>query len=174
MRPDIKIYPRKQVCQMLNGYFDPEINHTWFLISIYTEPDEELIGYEAAQNRLKELGCEDTLSLRFWDITEEGLAGTSMVYHDVALFDEDQAQEIISFLDKTFSSVYKKLTYVVHCDAGVSRSGAVGVFICDYVDWHFQEKSNMYETLKEEHPHIHPNQHVLRTLKKVAGMLPEE
>jgi len=173
MCPNVKIYPRSIVEDILRGNVEVDFND-WFLISIYTNPDDELIIGPSNRKRLGDLGCLDYLSMRFWDITEEGLAGTSMVYPDVCLFDVEHAEQTISFIDKSLSSLYKKITYVVHCDAGISRSGAIGVFICDYLDWHFQEKSDMYEKLKEEHPHIHPNQHVLRILKKVAGMVPEE
>lgn len=67
---------------------------------------------------------------------------------------EEQAMELLDFIDE-----HKDKDYCyVHCAAGISRSGAVGAFICDYTesDW------NVFIT---DNPQIHPNITVLRALK---------
>lgn len=71
-------------------------------------------------------------------------------------FTIEQAEELYSFIKKQKG----KLLGVVHCSAGISRSGAIGTFLCDYfnVDW--------FE-FKKDNPHIHPNNHVLKLLKTV-------
>jgi predicted protein tyrosine phosphatase len=53
--------------------------------------------------------------------------------------------------------------FVLHCDAGVSRSGAVGTFIQRYLE--IEE-----EGFKKLNPYIHPNHFVLNILMEVSGM----
>lgn len=68
----------------------------------------------------------------------------------------EQAEEIVSFIEKH----KEKQKCFIHCSAGISRSGAVGTFIVDYMglDWF---------KFKIDNPHIHPNNYVLKTLKMV-------
>lgn len=78
-------------------------------------------------------------------------------YGTLKAFTMDQARELCDFIlnnkDKT--------NCIVHCAAGVSRSGAVGTFINDFF------KGDLYEFHKRN-PYIHPNAHVLRLLKNAA------
>jgi predicted protein tyrosine phosphatase len=53
-----------------------------------------------------------------------------------------------------------KISFIIHCSAGISRSGAVAQFINDYFD--FDE-----EKFKLNNPFIHPNPHVFSLLKNV-------
>ena len=54
---------------------------------------------------------------------------------------------------------------VVHCSAGISRSGAIGTFACDYcsMDYNVFIQNNIY---------IMANPYVLSVLRKGAGMIP--
>ena len=70
---------------------------------------------------------------------------------------EDQAMELLDFID-----LHKDKKYcMIHCAAGISRSGAVGTFICDYTDSNF----NLFI---QDNPQIHPNVLVLNLLKKAV------
>ena len=71
-------------------------------------------------------------------------------------FTKEQARELIEFIIKNAD----KPICIVHCAAGISRSGAVGRFINDFFggDDEFFRKTN---------PHIHPNSLVTRLLKEV-------
>lgn len=98
---------------------------------------------------------ENVLVLHFDDITndiEVPTLSTNEIKKIIA-FTEKQAGKIIDFLDKNKD---RKLA-IVHCAAGISRSGAVGQFINDY----FGED---YFKFKKNNPHIHPNPYVLRLL----------
>ena len=68
----------------------------------------------------------------------------------------EQARRIFEFIKKN-----KHRDFLVHCSAGISRSGAIGQFILDYLggDKEYFEKYN---------PHIHPNAHISRLLNKLA------
>lgn len=68
---------------------------------------------------------------------------------------EEQAIELYSFI----KTILDKELVIVHCTAGVSRSGAVATFINDLVrgDW---------ESFKRNNSSIQPNTHVYALLKK--------
>lgn len=72
---------------------------------------------------------------------------------------DEQADELLNFIDAQIAG--NKKTCVVHCEAGISRSGAVGTFICDYTesDWNEFIHTN---------PQIHPNIVILNKLKKAV------
>lgn len=53
-----------------------------------------------------------------------------------------------------------KKVFIVHCSAGISRSGAVGQFICDFFRCDRQEFLN-------DNPFIHPNGRVTRMLNNL-------
>lgn len=98
---------------------------------------------------------ENVLVLYFDDTTKDmevPILGTNEIKKVIA-FTKKQADKIIDFLDKNKD---KKLA-VIHCAAGVSRSGAVGQFINDYF-------GGDYFKFKQNNPHIHPNPHVSRLL----------
>lgn len=73
-------------------------------------------------------------------------------------FTEKQAKELFEFILKHGD----KESCIVHCAAGISRSGAVGTFVNDYF------KGDFFE-FKKINPRIHPNGLVLRLLKKAAA-----
>lgn len=72
-------------------------------------------------------------------------------------FSEEQAKKVFNFIkgnqDKDF---------IVHCSAGISRSGAVGAFINDYLD------SDRDFFQKQNADRIFPNAHVSILLNKLA------
>jgi predicted protein tyrosine phosphatase len=70
-------------------------------------------------------------------------------------FSENQAKLIIDFINSN-----KDKSFFVHCTAGISRSGAVGRFILDYLDG---DKDHF----KQMNPHISPNGHISRLLNNI-------
>lgn len=69
-------------------------------------------------------------------------------------FTKEQAQQLFYFVTKHKD----KENCVIHCEAGVSRSGAVGKFICDYL------RLDQLQFM-QQNPYINPNTHVLRLLR---------
>jgi predicted protein tyrosine phosphatase len=138
-----------------------EIEGSWAIISIYT--DHILLNLKSIET-LKTLGCEEYLSLRFADITKENYEKDKNFYDEknLIIFTIEHAQQIINFINKVNRND-KIQTLVVHCSAGVSRSGAVGFFACRYL--HTNEKE-FWKT----NPNIAPNSHILDVLHKVSGM----
>lgn len=89
--------------------------------------------------------CADVLTLYFDDIDRnvEGLA----------LFSEEQAEQIIRFIQKNRAEE----TLLIHCYGGESRSRAVGAFAMEMLGG---SSKKLFET-------GHPNMHVYNTLKAV-------
>ena len=72
-------------------------------------------------------GWKDILRLSFHDM--------DVVKKDYDLFNEDQAREVIAFIEKHVDAE----RIVVHCNMGVSRSAAVAMFISD------QQERNLFQ-----------------------------
>ena len=77
----------------------------------------------------------------------------------IVIFSDNDANNIIHFLDHITTSGVEDFTLLVHCAAGVSRSAAVGTFASDYMGLDYKEfmKLNRY---------LAPNSLVIRTLKR--------
>lgn len=101
----------------------------------------------------------NTLTLFFDDCDEYKkypvIGGSGEFYEQIPM-SEEQALEVIKFIEK----MDKNSNIYVHCTAGISRSGAVGAFICDYlgVGW---------DNFKMDNPQVIPNVHISSLLKKI-------
>jgi predicted protein tyrosine phosphatase len=76
----------------------------------------------------------DVLYLTFHDI--EGF-----IEERYKLFSEDDAQQIIDFVNKVADFV---TTLIVNCDAGISRSAGVAKFIAELYDLEFNHEYSLY------------------------------
>ena len=97
---------------------------------------------------------ENLLNLAFDDCEHDGQPSPTQPSGTKA-FSEEQAAKLFSFIKKHRD----KEECIVHCMAGISRSGAVGAFINGYCggDW---------EEFKRQNPQIIPNGRVERMLNK--------
>jgi predicted protein tyrosine phosphatase len=156
----VLVYPRIAIEKMVSSMSCySEIKGRWALISIYESKD--FLDFKEME-ALKKIGCESMQSFRFADVTgKENIENIMAVYHtkdvDDILLSREKAKEMVNFIDNVKDSVD---TLVAHCAAGVSRSGAVGVFACRYLG------------LDESHlrPIVLPNMHVLGLLTEVSGI----
>ena len=73
-----------------------------------------------------------------------------------SVFSERKAKRIYEFIKRNKN----KSLAVIHCGAGVSRSGAVGAFLFDM----YGHESMTWDEFQEKNPKIQPNMHVLRLL----------
>lgn len=100
---------------------------------------------------------EDTspkiLSLFFHDIEEERIPYIA--------FNEDHAESIAVFV-KYWHKRRIKYNLYVHCFAGISRSGAVGRVISEYI--------GINEEFEAAHKHIIPNCRIMRYLRPILGL----
>lgn len=128
-----------------NQFIDKVLPHIddWkdtFFISI-KQPDE------------KEALREDSENYRtywFYDVEEDFVTNS----HSYKAISEEQAKDMFEFIKKHSN----KNNFIVHCAAGVSRSGAVGSFVHEYF-------GGKYKELLKKHPNILPNGRVTRLLR---------
>lgn len=78
--------------------------------------------------------------------------------HVCKAFTPDQGILIIDFLESMKANGIDEL--IIHCHAGVSRSGAVGTFAREYLELDLKE-------FRELNPNIYPNAKVLRELNNI-------
>jgi predicted protein tyrosine phosphatase len=139
----------------------PYRNRPWFLVSIHSDPSEEFLVDHKRRALEEGVGMVDGLSICFWDITPKSMEDNR--YKDAILFDENHAKAIFEFIKK--ANEVEDAVLVAHCDAGISRSGAVGTFTVDYCQLDYKEfiSNNM---------RVMANDHVLKLLRKAADMTP--
>lgn len=65
-----------------------------------------------------------------------------------------QAQELVQFIKANKEST----VYMIHCTAGISRSGAVGLFINEYLE-------GDKEKFRKDNPYIQPSPYIYNLLK---------
>lgn len=99
---------------------------------------------------------KNALVLFFDDITTDLNWDNDLDFFGPVLFTEEQAKQIIEFIDQHKD----KDQFIIHCSAGISRSGAVGTFINDYLELD-------YKTFRQTNPQVQPNPFVLSTLKNL-------
>lgn len=105
-------------------------------------------------------GCRpNLLTLHVDDCTPQNVQEHADIYggcvNDYAIFTEGQADRVIRFYQ---SKANNRLPWLVHCWAGVSRSGAVGLFIA-----RLQGESD--KDFYDRNTKVLPNPHILRTLE---------
>lgn len=100
----------------------------------------------------------NVLTLKFDDVEESGKASPTNNSRTTQAFSKDQGLEVLDFLDRNRD----KKILIVHCAAGISRSGAVGQFALGYLDGN-------REGFKIRNSHIMPNARVLRILNNLVN-----
>lgn len=153
MIKDIFVVPRVYVEKIIQHKEKLPTDNYYYLISIYGD-DRRVVTAES-KKILETLNFKNFLSLEFWDITDKDYGPIKEKFPQAELFHVDQAKKIIQFLERIKHQ--EDGTLIVHCTAGISRSGAVGTFACDYFGLNYLE-------FKRNNPYILPNPYVLRLL----------
>lgn len=125
--------------------------------------------YAFQKNLEKITGCENCFAISIMDPEfKEPLYPDKDNYHTWWFYDVDeqignfkpiedwQAKEIYDFID----SNRNKDVCFVHCAAGVSRSGAVGLFINDLMEQDYRE-------FMKTNPNVQPNTLISSKLNKI-------
>ena len=136
---------------MARGLAEPPSNR-WYLISIYGSFYPYNIEFLTQKRRLtlrSKYFMEKGLSLCFDDMTPNDI---DKFRPELILFNKGHAKEIIDFAEEIHKDPNPAML-AIHCHAGISRSGAVGVFISNRFNIHFED------------PYIRPNEWVLRVLE---------
>jgi len=132
----------------MNNFKDLKIDENTVIISI-TDPGSKFISMDIL-NKFK-----DNLSIQFWDIEEQ--IGN---YKPISI---EQAKVIKDFVIKN-----KDNNFIVHCEAGMSRSAAVGLFIY-YIIEHNEDRYSFQTSPNpiKEHQRYHPNWAVFDVISKI-------
>jgi predicted protein tyrosine phosphatase len=126
------------------------------VISICSKKEDLLFTEEVK----KQLDC-DVLNLIFADLTATDYKIAPDLISKFPAFTKRKAQQTIKFLDNIKKKEIDLL--LIHCDAGVSRSAAVGIFACRYLGMDENE-------FRKEHHSIGPNSLVYDLLQQESGM----
>ena len=151
----VKIYvmPKVKFHDMINRNGIDDNNVDEFIHIAFICIDDTSGDYYA--NPLFKMNHHNVLNLKFDDV-EEDLQVSPTNKEMTKAFTKNQAEKIVNFLESNTNIN----TLIVHCAAGISRSGAVGQFALDYLHG---DKDNF----KLNNPHIWPNARVSRLLNEV-------
>lgn len=120
-----------------------------FFISINDSCGTDAVPYFEEKENVKVL---------FFDDIEEDLKLPTKISGQFVIakaFTEKQSVELFDFIEKHKD----KESCIVHCTAGISRSGAIGTFINDFYGGDTEE-------FKKQNPYVLPNGLVLMLLKR--------
>lgn len=137
----IKVVPRIFFLSMQGTDKEKEIFDTCNIISINTEGIEEVPFSKEFQGR------KNVLILYFDDIIQTDPQNCGRI------FSADNAKAISVFLKRADLNI----PLVVHCTAGISRSGAVGQVLNDFFNNFYEKNPNDYEAFTKTHGHLIPN-----------------
>lgn len=148
----IKCIPIQEIEYIIESKIKSDyINGNWVLISIDSfdsyiniTKDQEII--------LNNIDCKNILKLVFDDIVVEN--------YNCKLFSKEDAKLIIDFAKSLEDNIE---TIIIHCHAGICRSGAVALFLNSFLNLNFDE-------FKKENPYIYPNPFILNTLENISGI----
>lgn len=98
---------------------------------------------------------DNFLQVKVWDVEEDLYENDELKYKKP---DKGELKRIVDFVNKHSD----KKVFVVHCSAGISRSGAVATFIFDK----FRDKFDK-EQFRRENRFIQPNLYILNQLKLI-------
>ena len=116
----VRVYSRPQFCKLTP---DKDV----CVISIWT-PEVDAIEYDKFPITNYD-GWKDALKITFNDVTYQGLPHWKLFNHDLA-------KQIVAFVYK-----YPSSDFVIHCDAGMSRSVAVGCYLRDMIGYELELNS---------------------------------
>ena len=105
----------------------------WALISICSPREDGTPDTFLTDNTIRNLegkGLNSHLSLCFSDMSQKEFDELRPKFPYLRLFEWDHAGLVLGYLNMVQSDI-EEFDLVVHCDAGISRSGAVAQFVSD-------------------------------------------
>lgn len=90
--------------------------------------------------------------------SSDDTSGNASAEKDYVLFDRNTVREIADFVDDN----HKASTWIVHCSAGISRSGAVSLWLKDWLKFKYG-----IDAVTVDGKYALPNSHVLSELNRM-------
>jgi len=90
--------------------------------------------------------------------SSDDTSGNASAEKDYVLFDRNMVREIADFVDDN----HKASTWIVHCSAGISRSGAVSLWLKDWLKFKYG-----IDAVNVDGKYALPNSHVLSELNRM-------
>ena len=157
----VRVWPRikfTEYCKynMINDSTVENYDHAFIEIlntSLCKEPFE---NWDNGSNTAMFYKEHKNVLILVFDDVEYDLESKGYLYK---AFTKEQGNKVIEFINNNID----KSKFIVHCSAGISRSGAIGRFIFDYF------KSNGFNVKFPEHNNINPNGIVSRTLNNIIN-----
>lgn len=137
----MKIFVKSRKWIENNLEFNPEWHRGKYIISIFGSYNQSPFSQRF-----------NVLQLKFDDVTEKDEEGIH--------FNKEMAKQIINFI----KDIEDKPIYV-HCDAGISRSGAIGYMLNEWFNKFIEINKEDNKFFLSENSHIMPNPEVVRILK---------
>ena len=143
----IQVFPRSYFAEITGTQKECELLETHRIISLNSSSGS------AAMPPFSNLRAENLLCITVDDIV--------WTIRGMTLFNKDHAGRIWDF------AADGKLPLMVHCTAGISRSGAVGEALNWYFNSYLQQSDGDFAAFYREHPDITPNPHIRSVLLDV-------
>lgn len=140
----IKVVPRDFFAERMGSAEEVELLQNYRIISINTSSGS------ASMPPFSDLRSENLLCLTADDIV--------WTIRGMVLFKKDHAESIWNFVEGC------TMPLLIHCRAGVSRSGAVGEVLNWYFNSYLQQNGDDFAAFYQEHPQIEPNPHIRTVL----------
>lgn len=122
-----------------------KINEVAF-ISILDEDNEEKLYPES----------DNFLQVKMWDIDKRVVTDKGKVFE---LPSDAELTKIVEFCEK-----HKDKDFVIHCSAGISRSGAVAKYLNETYNFTPEDMYYEFRQLYINNPHILPNIYIFKRL----------
>ena len=146
----ITVVPRIFISKAMNK--NPEWYMDKWIISIFSSP------YCCRESAFSPVpAAVNVCHLQFDDVTEKDTEA-GLIH-----FSPELAQKIKTFISNIKDDGSREM--YIHCDAGVSRSGAVGIVLNEYFNKFLTDNAEDVEFFLKNNPHVMGNPEVTRILK---------